>query len=377
MINAPAIQDVVPPCPVYLTALRVMGQDRPITADVVIEDTEYDVVFAYGAVDYTAPAQVLYRVRLEGLDPDWSRPSAQRSTRYTNLACGAYTFLVQARNWGGTWSDSAALHFVVARSAQGRELDAARAQAEAAEAARAQAEAAVRVRNDVLGTVAHDLRAPLTGIMGRTDLLSHMVDRFPDVDHTRLRDHITALSAAATRMAGMIEEITDVIQLDMGQPLALTIATVDLAAVINAAVATVGLTKGRSGRRSDSAIDVTVETGLTVCGDAARLTRVVENIVSNAVKYSPAGGPVTVKARARGNNAVIVVQDHGVGIPANEVDRIFTPYFRASTAQVAPGTGLGLAGARAIVEQHGGTIQLHSVEGEGTTVTLTLPLGDA
>ena len=99
--------------------------------------------------------------------------------------------------------------------------------------------------------------------------------------------------------------------------------------------------------------------------------------MSNAVKYSPAGGPVIVKARARGNNAVIVVQDHGVGIPANEVDRIFTPYFRASTAQVAPGTGLGLAGARAIVEQHGGTIQLHSVEGEGTTVTLTLPLSDA
>jgi signal transduction histidine kinase len=74
---------------------------------------------------------------------------------------------------------------------------------------------------------------------------------------------------------------------------------------------------------------------------------------------------------------VIVVQDQGVGIPADEVDRIFTPYFRASTAWVAPGTGLGLAGARAIVEQHGGTIDLHSVEGEGTIVTLTCPLGEA
>jgi signal transduction histidine kinase len=85
---------------------------------------------------------------------------------------------------------------------------------------------------------------------------------------------------------------------------------------------------------------------------------------------------VTVSARARGSDAVIVVQDQGVGIPADEVDRIFTPYFRASTARGAPGTGLGLAGARAIVEQHGGAIQLHSVEGEGTTVTLTLPLGE-
>jgi len=173
-------------------------------------------------------------------------------------------------------------------------------------------------------------------------------------------------------MTGMIEEIADVMRLDMGQPLALTVASVDLAAVINAAAATVGLTKGTE----RAAVEVTVEPGLTVYGDAARLARVVDNIVSNAVKYNAGGGQVTVTARAKGSEAVIVVQDQGVGIPADEVSRIFTPYFRASTARGAPGTGLGLAGARAIVEQHGGAIQLHSVEGEGTTVMLTLPLGE-
>jgi signal transduction histidine kinase/streptogramin lyase len=370
VIDAPGIPDTVPPCTVHVSGLSVMGQKRAITPAVRIEDSDYDVVFEYGAVTYTAAAQTLYRVRLDGLDAAWSRPSRQRSTRYTNLACGAYTFHVQARNWGGVWSEAATLPFVVTRSAAGRALDRARVQAEAAEAARIQAEAAVQVRNQVLSGVVHDLRSPLTTIMGQAQLLHRSLERGEPAPE-QVGARMTALEKAASRMTGMLQEISDVIQLDRGHALSLQMTTVDLAGVIDAAVAPFGATHEHG--HGGPTLEVAVEPGLTVYGDVNHLTRVVENIAGNAVKYSSQDTLVRVEAHACGNEAMIMVTDQGVGIPANEVAQIFTPYFRASTARWAPGTGLGLAGARAIVEQHGGEIHLHSVEGKGTTVTVVLP----
>ncbi len=113
--------------------------------------------------------------------------------------------------------------------------------------------------------------------------------------------------------------------------------------------------------------------GVRVTGDRARLERVTRQLIDNAVTYSPAGGPVAVVVARAGSDAVLVVRDQGVGIPADRLPRLFTPDDRATTARGRPGTGLGLAGARAIVEGHGGTIAVASVAGQGTTVRVTLP----
>ncbi len=110
-----------------------------------------------------------------------------------------------------------------------------------------------------------------------------------------------------------------------------------------------------------------------VTGDRARLERVTRQLIDNAVTYSPAGGPVAVAVARAGSDAVLVVRDQGVGIPADRLPRLFTPDDRATTARGRPGTGLGLAGAKAIVEGHGGTIAVESVAGQGTTVRVTLP----
>jgi signal transduction histidine kinase len=103
--------------------------------------------------------------------------------------------------------------------------------------------------------------------------------------------------------------------------------------------------------------------------------RVVANLVSNAIKYSPGGGDVRVELAAEAGWAVLRVQDQGVGIPAADLPRVFEQFHRAANvAGRIGGTGLGLAGARHIVEQHGGSIALESQEGVGTTVTVRLPL---
>ncbi len=111
-------------------------------------------------------------------------------------------------------------------------------------------------------------------------------------------------------------------------------------------------------------------------GDRARLGQLLDNLVSNAVKFTDPGGRVVVALRRNADGAVVTVSDDGIGIPAAEQRRLFDRFFRASTAQARAidGTGLGLTIARAIVTVHGGTVDLTSAEGEGTTFRVRLPL---
>jgi signal transduction histidine kinase len=362
------VPQVIPPCAVFLTGLRIMGQERELVDGLEIEDSDYDLVVAYGAVTFVASAQVMYRTQLVGLERDWSRPHPHRFVRYTNLRPGDYTFRVAARNWGGDWSAPCEWRFRVIRNRAAHELDRARQRAEAAEAARAAAEAAVRIRNDVLSAVAHDLRSPLTGIMGHADLLQRRLERAEPPTQDWLRTHVGALGAGARRMASMVEEIMDVVHLQMGQRLDLQVAPVDLGGLVEGMARTLEAGAGhRATLEVDSPHDLVVE------GDRARLERVVQNLLSNAVKYSPQATPVRITVRPQEEGVAIRVQDSGVGIPAGELPHIFTPFYRASTARSIPGTGIGLAGAKTIVEQHGGRITLASREGQGTTVTVYLP----
>jgi two-component system phosphate regulon sensor histidine kinase PhoR len=118
-----------------------------------------------------------------------------------------------------------------------------------------------------------------------------------------------------------------------------------------------------------------------VRGDASRLGQVVVNLVHNAVKFSPDGGDVTVRAFARGDEVVTAVEDHGIGVPAAVRDRIFERFYKVDRARLRAeaggGTGLGLAIARHVVEQHGGRIWVESAEGAGATFSFALPTSHA
>jgi signal transduction histidine kinase len=112
--------------------------------------------------------------------------------------------------------------------------------------------------------------------------------------------------------------------------------------------------------------------------DEARIERIVANLISNAVKYSPRGGPIAIQVATEERDglewAILAVRDHGIGIPPAEIERVFEPYYRASNiAGTVSGSGIGLAGTRNIVEQHGGQISVESEVGD-TTFTVRLPL---
>ncbi len=242
-----------------------------------------------------------------------------------------------------------------------------------AQDAQTQAEAAVRLRNDFLTVAAHDLRTPLTNMLGRIQLVERRLTRGKDVDPPWLETQLESLSSSTKRMLATVSELGDMARVQMGEALELEMGDVDLAALARVVVdeATLGL--GAHGVEATPIVLDAPETPVTARGDSARLQRVLHNIVGNAMKYSPRGAPVFVSVRARDSDVVITVCDEGVGIPANELPHIFTRYYRASTARGIAGSGIGLSGAKAIVEQHGGALSIESDEGRGTTVTIMLP----
>src|SRR5690606_34108655 len=107
--------------------------------------------------------------------------------------------------------------------------------------------------------------------------------------------------------------------------------------------------------------------------DTTLLEQAVQNLISNALKYSPPGSPVTVRAARVGSDIVIEVADQGVGVPADELDSLFRRFYRARTAEGIPGTGIGLSFAAQIMDLHRGRVEVNSVEGQGSTFTLRFP----
>jgi signal transduction histidine kinase len=243
-----------------------------------------------------------------------------------------------------------------------------------ADAARNLAEEAVRVRENFLASVAHDLKSPLTVVSGQTQLLRRRVANDQPLDAAALDAGLVRVLAVAGRMRADIDELVDVARLRLGGPLSLRLGPTDLVAIARRVVAAHEDTPdaGRVALSTDAE-------SLVGLWDAARLERVLENLVENALKYSPAPSEVQVSVERQEEGAEawarIRVQDHGVGIPEDELDRIFEPFQRARNVEgQIRGTGVGLASTRQIVQEHGGRLWVDSWEGVGSTFFVTLPL---
>lgn len=231
--------------------------------------------------------------------------------------------------------------------------------------ARAQVESALRTRDEVLGTVSHDLRTPLASI----SLFAQLLIDNPD----RLAEFATKISASVQESLAMIDELVDVTRLRMGEPFELERQPVDLIQLVETAVAE------HRARAPQYVLEVSANASV-VSGswDGRRLKRVFVNLLSNATKYSRPGTRVSVTVSSDNGDgdqsAFVAVRDEGVGIPPDDLSKVFEWYYRASNVTGRRGTGLGLAGARRLVELHGGTISVSSQEGVGSTFTVELPL---
>jgi PAS domain S-box-containing protein len=225
-----------------------------------------------------------------------------------------------------------------------------------------------RMKDTFLASVSHELRTPLTSIIGFVSLLSGDEEELTETQ----RNYLAIVERNSERLQRLVGDLLFVAQASSEHP-ALQPSRVDLRAVVADCI------ESMRGRADETGVEL-VQTGSqapAVEGDPSWLEQVVENLVSNAIKYSTAGGRVEVCTTATADRAVLEVTDSGIGIPTAEQPYVFERFFRSSNAaeRAIQGTGLGLAIAKVVVEAHGGTIGLESGVGKGTKVRVELPLG--
>ncbi|MET0767919.1 MAG: ATP-binding protein [Aeromicrobium sp.] len=224
---------------------------------------------------------------------------------------------------------------------------------------------AMRVKDEFVASVSHELRTPLTSVLGFLEILCDRGDL--PVDATT---QLGVVRRNALRLQGLLADLLQVGQVAEGN-LQLQRTEVDLAALVRDAAEAAR----HVADKNQVAVVLDVPDRLLVTLDGQRVRQVLDNLVSNAVKYSRPGDSATVTLRPAADGVVIEVADTGIGIAADEVDQVFTRFFRGAEAveRHIPGTGLGLDIVHAIVTAHAGTVTLDSELGRGSTFRVTLP----
>jgi PAS domain S-box-containing protein len=222
-----------------------------------------------------------------------------------------------------------------------------------------------KMKSEFVSMVSHEFRTALVGIQGFSELI-----RDDDLEISDIKGLAGDINNDALRLNRMISEMLDLDRMEAGK-IHLDLKAVDLNGILEDAVQRAQV--GADGHRIVADLDVALP---VVSGDSDRLIQVVSNLLSNAIKYSPDGGEVRVTSRRFDDSVEVSVQDHGVGIPAEAMNRVFGRYerFESNRASKVTGTGLGLAISRQIVELHGGRISVESQAGKGSTFRFTIPV---
>ena len=226
-------------------------------------------------------------------------------------------------------------------------------------------------KNEFVSTVSHELRTPITSIVGYVEMIQDGAAGEVDEDMDRL---LGAVHRNGRRLMGLADDLLTLSEFEAGT-FHMAHHPIDLREVMrHVEEATSGLTSSRDLR----VVFSSPPEPMTVRGDAGHLERALLNLLSNAVKFTEDGGEVSGHLRRERDQAVIEIADSGLGIPEDEQARLFTRFFRSSTAQhrAIQGTGLGLSIVDSVVRAHGGTIEVSSAHLQGTRFTITLPLAD-
>ncbi len=359
--------------------------------------------FELAALHYGDPHRNRYAYRLEGFDQRWIETDAEhRIAQYTNLDAGNYTFRAKASNQHGIWNEDgltvrltvlpppwkswwaytlyglalAAIVWGYLR-AQRRELERERraaeqerAVAERERAASQRLKEADRLKDEFLANTSHELRTPLHGITGLADsLIDGAAGALPEA----VEANLSLIAASGRRLGHLVNDILDFSKL-RHHNLQLVLRRVDLRTLAEVVLTLSRPLVGTKRLQLKNAVPTDLP---AVAADENRLQQILHNLIGNAVKFTEAG-TVEVSASADQDAVRVVVTDTGSGIAPEQQERIFDAFEQgdASDERQLGGTGLGLAVTRQLVELHGGTIDVESAPGAGSTFAFTLPVAD-
>jgi signal transduction histidine kinase/ligand-binding sensor domain-containing protein len=410
--SARSLRNDLPP-PVRIESVVVDERPLPAGAPAVVPPGRERWEFRYTALSFLAPRKVLFKYRLDGYDEDWLPAGTRRTAYYTRVPPGEYTFRVIACNDDGVWNEEGAsfrfrvaprfrdtwpfqasvagLLLIAGASAYRLRVRALRAhkaelerlvesrthellrEKERAETARAEAvrhreiaEHADHVKSEVLAIAAHDLKTPLQSILGFADLAAAECESgSPAAEYTGF------ISGGARRMLGIVESLLDMTALDEGR-LVPSWAPVDMGRV----AARASEANRASSSRKRQRIALRAEPSAFVEGDELRLVQVLDNLVSNAVKYSPTESSIEVEVFRSVEGICVSVQDRGAGLSETDLAKVFGRFQRL-TARPTGGessTGLGLYIVKRLVELHRGRVWAESDGvGRGARFVVALP----
>ncbi len=235
--------------------------------------------------------------------------------------------------------------------------------------ARDLAETAQRARGQFLANMSHELRTPLNAVLGFSDMFRH--EMLGPIGNPKYREFAQDIHSSGQHLLDIINNILDLTKIDSGK-LELADDEVDMADLLEFCGRMLADT-ARSGNITLTIAPPAVPTVLR--GDTLRLRQVLLNLMSNAIKFTPAGGGVTVSGERRGDTAILSVSDTGIGMSGEETLKAMQPFYQVDNSNTRryQGTGLGLPLTKSLVELHGGRIAIDSAEGQGTTVRVFLP----
>lgn len=407
-----ARQHARPPTVVPRGVTTEDGEAYAFGPELALPVGERTLTLSYTATDLLAPDHVRFRTRLDGHDAGWIDRGSERRAVYGGLEPGAYTLWVQAMNAGGVWSDPVAaptfrvparfyetawfavlcvlavgLALTGTYRARVRQLrrreatlgalvdertEALRTEKQKTEAQAEQLRELDAAKGRFFSNVSHELRTPLALLLGPLrDLRRGRFDVAPEA-----RPLLDRAEANGRRLQRLVEDLLTLTQAD-GGALTLRRRRLDLVGFVRDRVSAFGSSPVAAG------VEVTFEPPdgpVVVAADPAKIETVVYNLVGNAIKFTPVGGRIVVRvAPEPGGGARLAVADTGIGIAPGDLGHLFDRFYQADTeaARTGEGAGIGLALVREIVGLHGGTVSAESVLGEGTTITVRLPEGEA
>jgi len=225
-----------------------------------------------------------------------------------------------------------------------------------------------QLKDDFVASVSHELRTPLTSIRGYLELV--LDGDVAELTEEQLR-YLSVVDRNAGRLLRVVDDLLFAAQVDAGE-IALEPGLTDLDELVREAV------EAARPVAVEHDVELTFDADgpAELVGDRARLAQILDNLIANAIKFTPSGGKVEVRTFFAGDSGVVEVADTGIGISAEDQERLFQRFFRAEGAILGAidGTGLGLAIVKAIVDAHGGDLAVESIAGRGTTFRIGLPL---
>ncbi|MBU4306897.1 MAG: hypothetical protein KKB32_03570 [Acidobacteria bacterium] len=384
--------------PVLIEKMTVEGQAVNLTAAPVIGPGRKKLEFTFTALSFLVPEKNRFKTMLRGFDSGWSAETSQRQVSYTNLPPGPYTFRVIACNNDGKWNqEGASLHFelrpfffqtiwfraiavfsvllLVVMAFRWRFNRLQRRERELETLVNERTGELSRVNEELLKAkmlqdemqriAVHDLKNPLQAIMGSADLICRQNPDLPA--NVSLAEKI---SKSSKRMLALVNEMLEISHIETGD-IKLELQLVDIGTLLEQ------VSEGFANQmlNKEQKLDLKIEPGCLVNGDLEWLKEIFDNLVSNAVKFSPGKTSIAVAVRCLEKTVLVAIQDHGPGLTPEDKKKLFGKFQRLSARPTGgeSSTGLGLSIAEQLVHRHQGRIWAESEIGLGSTFYVELP----